>query len=278
QLEKRLGVKVFHKNSTLRFLKTAEERAIFEQKFEGGEFDGIDLSYRSKPEGIPGCKLNEHCYQLSQTGYVDQALFIAGVRQHLIASNSLEEDTWIASDFVREAGIVKWKRVQATRLIYTQGYQNDSNPFFRNLPFRHAKGEILELKGPELDGLPVLNRGKWLLPLGSGSYRAGATYDMKHIDQQVTDKGIFEITDGIEALVDWEFEVSGSLAGVRPALHDFKPVLGKHPWFPDLVIFNGLGSKGSLLVPLLAKELVDHLEDGAPLHPEADIERFRKYL
>ena len=50
------------------------------------------------------------------------------------------------------------------------------------------------------------------------------------------------------------------------------------PWFPEIAIFNGLGSKGSLMAPLLARELADHLEEGKPLHPEADIDRFRKFL
>jgi glycine/D-amino acid oxidase-like deaminating enzyme len=276
--EEILGTTVFHKKPILRFLKNVDEKTVFEQKLKAGDFDGIELCYRSQPDGIPGCRVNEQCYLLSQAGYVDQALFVQSVRKYLQSCESLVEASWSASDFNRDAGWVQWKQFKASRIIFTQGFQNDANPFFRDLPFRHSKGEILELSGPKLDGLPVLNRGKWLLPISPGRYRAGATYDLKNINQRVTDEGISEITKGLEALLDWEFEVTGSQAGVRPALHDFKPVVGKHPWYPELVIFNGLGSKGSLQAPLLAKELVDHLEDGTPLHPQADIERFRKYL
>ncbi|MCZ6675535.1 MAG: FAD-dependent oxidoreductase, partial [Verrucomicrobia bacterium] len=209
---------------------------------------------------------------------VDQALFIKCVRDLLKSRASLEEDTWTESDFKKEPGLVQWKQFKASSIIFTQGYLNETNPFFRDLPFRNAKGEILEISGPDFNKLPILNRGKWLLPTSPGKYRAGATYDLNNIDQQVTDKGVAEILNGLEELVDWELEVTGFQAGVRPALHDFKPVMGRHPWFPELVIFNGLGSKGSLQAPLLAKELVDYLEDEAPLHAEADVERFRKFL
>jgi glycine/D-amino acid oxidase-like deaminating enzyme len=236
------------------------------------------LDYPAESEQIPGCKVTEPCYQVHQTGFVDQALFIEQARQQLISKESLIEDCWLASDFKRASGQVCWQQIKASKIIFTQGFQNDANPYFRDLPFRHAKGEIIEMTGPKLDELPVLNRGKWLLPTGSGCYRAGATYDLTNIDQDVTEAGISEITNGVEDMVDWEFQVTGCQAGVRPALHDFKPVLGKHPWYPECVIFNGLGSKGSLQAPLLAKELVDYLEDGTPLRPEADIERFRKYL
>ena len=125
---------------------------------------------------------------------------------------------------------------------------------------------------------PVLNRGKWLLPTGPGKYKAGATYDLKNLDQKVTEAGVAEIQEAIDGMVGGDFQVQSASSGVRPALHDFRPVMGKHPWYPELVIFNGLGSKGSLLAPLLAKELVSYLEEGSALHPQADVDRFRKFL
>jgi glycine/D-amino acid oxidase-like deaminating enzyme len=217
-------------------------------------------------------------YQLQQTGYVDQKVFILRVREWLKETGSLIEATWSASDFDRNPEEVRWQDYRASRVIFTQGFQGDSNPYFKDLPFRHAKGELLELEGPVQDGMPVLNRGKWLLPLSSGRYRAGATYDFNATDLTISSEGKEETLHALGELVDWKFKVVGQEAGVRPALQDFKPVIGRHPWFPELIILNGLGSKGSLQAPLLAKELVDHLVDGSALRPELDVDRFRKYL
>jgi glycine/D-amino acid oxidase-like deaminating enzyme len=268
----------FYQKPLLRFLKTAEEKNSFEQKYNSGDFEGIEIEYPGRTDSISGLLAEEVAYQLHQTGFVDQNEFILKVRKWLKQMGSLIEDTWIASDFRRDPVEVRWKEHRASRIIFTQGFQNDSNPYFKDLPFRHAKGELLELEGPVRDGLPILNRGKWLLPLSSGRYRAGATYELKAVDLSVTPEGKEETLNALGELVGWEFRLVGQAAGVRPALHDFKPVVGSHPWYPELIIFNGLGSKGSLQAPLLAKELVDHLEDGSELHPESDVNRFRKYL
>lgn len=273
-----LGGKFSHKKPILRFLKSAEERELFEKKLQAGEFEGIKLSYPIQALGVPGCGLKEPCYRLDQAGWVDQAGFIEAVKSHLENLDCIEQGRWMADDCRRTPGLVQWKQFKASTIVFTQGFQGADNPFFRELPFRNAKGEILKLSGPVVEDLPILNRGKWLLPQGNGYFRAGATYDLNNLDLQVTDQGAEEILHGVRELVDWELEVTEYQAGIRPALHDFKPVMGRHPWFPEIAIFNGLGSKGSLMAPLLARELADHLEEGKPLHPEADIDRFRKFL
>ena len=276
--ETQLGGVFFHQKALLRFLKTSEEQNAFELKYNSGDFEGIEIEYPAKTDSVPGVLVEEPAYLLQQSGFVDQNEFILKARDWLKETGCLVEATWSALDFDRNPGEVRWKEYRAASVIFTQGFQNDSNPYFKDLPFRHAKGELLELEGPKLAGMPVLNRGKWLLPLSPGRYRAGATYDLKAIDLFVSSQGEEETLNALGELVDWEFKVVGQKAGVRPALHDFKPVVGRHPWYPELIIFNGLGSKGSLQAPLLAKELVDHLEEGAALHPESDVDRFRKYL
>lgn len=276
--EKQFNDRFFHEMPLLRFLRTEEEKLAFEQKFEAENFSGVELEYPYDTTGVPGLNTTDLCYQLFQTGYVDQNKFIQTVRKWLAEEKSLMETFWNVSEFSREMGSVSWRGIQAAGIIFTQGYMNDKNPFFRDLPFRHAKGELLDLTSDSVGEPLILNRGKWLLPLGDGRYRAGATYDLESINLRKTENGKQEIMEGLSELVDWKLNVENHRAGIRPALHDFKPVMGKHPWFPELIIFNGLGSKGSLLAPLLAKELVEHLEDGMPIHPESDIERFRKYL
>ena len=262
----------------LRFFRNEEEQALFEKKWKAGDFEGINVTYPGDLEPVPFCKYEGPSYGLSQTGYVKQGLFIDLARQYLESKSALQEDSWSEADFSRESGRVSWKGVSAKAVIFTQGYLASENTFFKELPFRHARGEILELSGPDRHDAPVLNRGKWLLPTGNGSFKAGATYDLKNINQEVTNSGPEEILDEVQKMVEGEFKIQSASSGVRPALHDFKPVMGKHPWYPELVIFNGLGSKGSLQAPLLARELVEHLEEGVPLHPQADMDRFRKYL
>ena len=46
------------------------------------------------------------------------------------------------------------------------------------------------------------------------------------------------------------------------------------PAFPSLAVLNGLGTRGVMIAPTVAKELFNHLEKGKALDPEIDIKRF----
>ena len=57
-------------------------------------------------------------------------------------------------------------------------------------------------------------------------------------------------------------------------IHMFSIIM--HPDFKHLYLFNGLGAKGYLIAPLLAKEFVDYLIFDKPLDPEVNLVRHLK--
>jgi glycine/D-amino acid oxidase-like deaminating enzyme len=62
-------------------------------------------------------------------------------------------------------------------------------------------------------------------------------------------------------------------AGVRPVIDAGYPALGRHPAYPQLAYFNGLGSKGSLLAPFFADQLVACLLGEREPDPEVNVMR-----
>ena len=50
-------------------------------------------------DDVPFCKYEEPLYRLTQTGYVEQALFIKSVRQYLEQQSAVLTDTWSDKDF-----------------------------------------------------------------------------------------------------------------------------------------------------------------------------------
>ena len=54
--------------------------------------------------------------------------------------------------------------------------------------------------------------------------------------------------------------------------------MGRHANFPGLYIFNGLGTKGYLMAPLLAREMSDFILEDKILDREIDIQRYQKRL
>jgi glycine/D-amino acid oxidase-like deaminating enzyme len=63
---------------------------------------------------------------------------------------------------------------------------------------------------------------------------------------------------------------------MRPTVADRRPIMGAHPEHKGLFIFNGLGTKGYMLAPLLSFEMAEFMVEGTPLHKEVVFSRVYK--
>ena len=70
--------------------------------------------------------------------------------------------------------------------------------------------------------------------------------------------------------------LKSQIAGVRPTVYDRRPVMGEHPNHKGIFIFNGLGTKGYLMAPLLSEEMADFIISRKELHREVKLSRFYK--
>ena len=135
-------------------------------------------------------------------------------------------------------------------------------------PQRCAKGEILTLRAPELTPDRIRTGRGWILPIGGGLFRAGATYDWDGLDRGPTPEGRAQVCEMVEAFAPGPFEVVAHHAGVRPIVRRSQPVLcekAEGEW-----VFNGLGSKGVIYAPRTAIALADHLEGQGSLDPDLE--------
>jgi hypothetical protein len=63
-------------------------------------------------------------------------------------------------------------------------------------------------------------------------------------------------------MLDRPYRVVDHVAAVRPILHEPHPLAIRSAEYPQLVLWNGLASKGSLQAPYFANQLADRLIDG----------------
>jgi glycine/D-amino acid oxidase-like deaminating enzyme len=166
-------------------------------------------------------------------------------------------------------------RKNGWRVVFCEGHAVTANPWFGWLPVTPNQGEVLDVEAPGLPADYVLNRGAYVVPVGAGRVRVGATYRWPPFSPEPTAEAREELSQRLRELTATDFRVTGQRAGIRPAVRDRKPLLGTHPAHPALAVFNGLGSKGVLLAPRLAGLLADHLETGAELWPEVNIIRYQ---
>ncbi|MEA5445652.1 FAD-dependent oxidoreductase [Gammaproteobacteria bacterium AB-CW1] len=204
---------------------------------------------------------------------VDLPRLLDRLRQFFQDTARLQEEALDYADLqLRGDGLVQWKHVRTRQVIFCEGFRVRQNPWFHWAPVRPSKGEILTVGIRRSLPEGVLNAGKWLIPLGEGRYRLGATYRRDDNDPNPTEAGRRELLDAFRNLFldPPEVEILSHEAGVRPGKTDHHPVIGRHPAHPQLALFNGLGSRGALLAPHYARLLADNLEKGSPIPRPAD--------
>ena len=156
-------------------------------------------------------------------------------------------------------------------VVFCQGIAATDNPWFRDVEFKPAKGEILTVRVPGLAEDRVIHRRVWLAPLGHELFRVGSTYDWKQLDCELTQDGLEQILSRLKEFLRRPVEVVNHQAAVRPIHRNQYPVLGPHLVHSQLGFFNGLGSKGTLHAPFFADQFVRHLLHGEAIDADVDL-------
>jgi glycine/D-amino acid oxidase-like deaminating enzyme len=276
-LSRLFGETLLHEVPIIRVIKDAAQREYFDKRLtqpDASHWIGREYA----PGRWPGLLEDPlGSFEATASGYLDVARTCALVREKLLAEGRLLEGRVEASELECGSDGVRWRGMTFRKVIFAEGWLGSGNPFFPEVPFKPAKGEMLTLlpKTPQ-PGFPraIVNRGKWILPMPDGTFRAGSSYSWDRFDDVPTEAGRATILSMLGEFVKVDFTIVDQKAGVRPIVKDYRPVLGCSTTSPCVAIMNGLGSKGVLAGPWLAGRLLDHLERGAPLG-EMDVARFR---
>lgn len=174
---------------------------------------------------------------------------------------------------------VRWQAYSADRAIFCEGARIVENPWFNTLPMQPAQGEILTLHTRGKLPQWIVNGGQWLLPLSDGLFKLGATYVWptaeKPLNEQTSTKGKMALLNALRSLCPGieAPEIVAHEVGIRPNSKDKRPLIGVHPDLPQLAVFNGFGSRGSMLIPYYAQHFADVLLSNAKLESGVDIKR-----
>ncbi len=216
--------------------------------------------------------------EVLQTGYVDTALLLNAYRDFLIQNDSFECDDFDYNNLNFTDSAIIYKDKTAKDIIFAEGFGVHANPFFNQLPLDGTKGELFIIKAPDLVLDVILNTNVFILPLGNHLYKVGATYNWDDKTSATTEAGKQELIEKIKEILNCEFEIIEHLAGIRPTVKDRKPLLGTHPIYKNLHIFNGLGTRGVMLGPYMANILFDCIENGTAINAAYNITRFDKRI
>lgn len=275
ELERQLGKEFYQETRVLRLIKGADEAARYEKRSGQEEFKPW-LGQFYPPGSHRGALTDPHgSFEILGAATLDTEVFLPASREWLQSHGHLLGETFRHNDLTTHKRGIQWKGREYARAIFCEGYRIRENPWFQHCPMELAAGEIqtIQTNAPLPEG--ILNAGKWVRPTGTQqTYLAGATYSWDNLESQPSMDSLADMQAGLGKLLQEPYQVLERQSGIRPVTKDRKPLLGQHPEFPALAIFNGLGSKGSLMAPLLARNLVQHLFMGEQLFPGTDARRF----
>jgi len=261
--------KVFHELDMIRVFSTMEEQ----NNWQGRMADSPMKEIIGDEELGLGFPLGSG--KVNMAGRLDVALYLSRSNKFFKEEKIISEEQFDYSQLTHSETGIEYKGIEAENIIFCEGFKINQNPYFNYIPLSPTKGEVLIIKTKELPDC-ILSQGCFVMPIGNNKYVLGSTYDRDNINQETTKEGKEQLIEKFKAIGDFDFEIIEHRAGVRPTTHDRRPILGTHPKYINMHVFNGLGSKGVMLAPHFAGKLIEYITKGAQLNEEVRVSRYSK--
>lgn len=274
QLEIDLDIQFYHETNLYRPFANDQQKKHFLRLTDEFELDKYIKVDQNNTEKYPEIKNELGGLYTFWAGWVDVPLMLDGIRKYLIAQESYSEQCINYQDIVISENEVIYQNISTRQVIFCEGFYAKNNPYFHWIPFNPAKGETLIAKVKDYTIKEIVNQGFWIIPIDSEVCRLGSTYIWDELNWDISEHSRTLIESKIQAYLKRPFEILKQEAGIRPTTKDRRPFIGQHPLYKNLLIFNGLGTKGVSLAPYFAENLINFSENRKELIPEANIERF----
>lgn len=266
-LESKLGARFYHEVPIVQLFPHEKAVAQWQKRRDQPEVQ----PYLKAPE--PGPLVNDAIFAnphggfvQQHSGWMDTATFLSASQRYFQSLGSWQRGELTPDEVTSSIG------KDYTHAIFCIGWEAARHPWFDWVPFQSARGTVLQVSADTGGETRVVNNGCWLLPRGDGTLRVGPTYEL-NFDQPNTPapETLAALETRLRGLLKTRYDITGSQTGVRPIIARREALIGTHPARPGIAFMNGLGSKGVLRAPWVARQLVEHLLDGKPIEPELDL-------
>ena len=252
-LSAELGVPLWREMRVRRLFRGEIERGAFLAKAARGDF------------GESVREWDERGFWCEGAAAVNTRKLLPAVRARLEARGLFRRERW-------DAGAPELRHAV---VVDCTGRGVLANPLFGWIPWRLSKGELLTVKTRGLPQSVILNDGRWVMPMDEGQACVGATHEPEFVSEDASPAARSTLEDAARALLPGDYAVTGHEVGIRVGTPDREPVAGRHPEVPAVGVLSGLGNKGILSAPALARQWMNHLSEGVPIAPAQSAARFR---
>lgn len=263
----------FHPMPVYRPFLSVEEQNEWMAKSADSAFSGY-LGKIFLASEIPDVKDPFGGLLLDRCGYVDTIQFMKAIRALIERNNLIITEDFDQQELIATQNSVEYKGFTASKIIFCQGTATAQNKWFDWVPVNALKGETLTLQSSK-PPQQIINRGVYIVPSARNEIKIGSTYNYHDTEPQVTVKARKELEEKLNELTSFPYQVTGQDWGRRPTVPDRRPILGAHPEYHSLVIFNGLGTKGVSLAPYFSQILAGWLMGEIDLNKVIDVNRYK---
>lgn len=276
----------FYEKLERRFKLKFDEKFVIKKVFKSIEDQNNWFSAFDKPKVAPfldttldkqkyaGILEEYHYGNVKEAGRIDTLLLIKTYRAYLNDYNLIRSERFNHSEITFHNNLIQYQNIEANKIVFAEGFGVKENPYFKHLPLDEVKGETIVIHAPKLKIDFLLKSTVFVMPLGGEMYKVGATFNHKDKTSIPSEEGKQELVEKLKKVIDVPYKIIEQAAGIRPAVKDRRPLVGIHGTHENLAVLNGLGTRGVMIAPTVAKELFNHIENNGNLDPEIDIKRF----
>lgn len=272
-LERLLHTKIDYEFGLLRRFSSIEEQNLWFTAMDKPTLEPF-LSGNIVKNSNPAIDAPFGFGEVLQAGRIDTNTLIDQYLKYIDGQKLMKSRPFNHDSLKIHESYVEYENIQASNMVFCEGFGMKKNPYFNQLPLNGTKGEVLTIEAPELKIDFAIKSSVFIIPEGNNLYSVGATYNWDDKTNSVTEDAKIELTDKLKTFLKCDFKIVDQVAGIRPTVKDRRPLVGTHSNYRNIHIMNGLGTRGVMIAPYISEELFNYVEFGKPLNPEIDINRF----
>jgi|GEM_PF-2888884 len=144
---------------------------------------------------------------------------------------------------------------------------------YRTDLFKPVLGDVLTVRISNVHQF-MHYEGIFVIPLAEkGLFKLGSTYIHGYSSSEPQEKNKQLLLQKAKEQNIYIIDVVKHETAIRPASFDRFPLIGLMKGQQNLYLFSGMGSRCLLYAPLMAKQLVDLIQNGTPVWKEVNVER-----
>lgn len=267
----------YHKTPFSKLISSSEEMDFWKHRFKQDDVSNYIEEKLELAENSEQYNTSFWEGKVKKTGWLNIKPFLADFREFLQKDASILEEKFDFDKLSHHQNSVEYKGINAKKIIFCEGAKITDNPYFNYIPMVLNKGELITIKTSDFKSEKILKKKVFVLPIDKDTYKIGATFEWNWQSENPSEKNKAELETDFKKISSSSYNIINHEAGVRPSSRDRRPVIGLHNDYKNFAVFNGLGSRGCLMAPLLSKEFVDFLEEKVEIEKEASLSRFNKF-